>query len=191
MTQVSMTMGLVSKGDAPRKFVVGFRKAPMSADERFETVRADSLTSLRRILLWDFGHIGHRYLTVTEDGRLVGRLEVSRPGGGPIWLSKGKENAVNGNGTLSARRPVYKDFTKYNEIGMPIYKIWRNNISGSYYALARKYNGEWAYGRDYSIKDGVWNGGSYSMDVDYLYDRVGGPDGFLVYDNKRGPTGRF
>lgn len=89
------------------------------------------------------------------------------------------------------KKPAKKDFTKYTAMGLPVYKIWYNGIMDSYDCLARQKNGEWVYGRDYDLKDGIWQGGRYDYDLDNLYRRVGGTFGKVVVNNKRGPTGKF
>lgn len=56
---------------------------------------------------------------------------------------------------------------------------------------ARKSDGEWAYGRDYNLKTGIWQGGRYSMNLNQLYERVGGTFGRVYKDNHVGKTGKF
>ncbi len=87
-----------------------------------------------------------------------------------------------------AKKP---DFTKISAAGIPIYKIWYSSLMDSYDVLGRSKKGEWVYGRDYDLKDGVWQGGRYDYDLNNLYKRVGGTFGKVVVDNHRGNTGRF
>lgn len=87
-----------------------------------------------------------------------------------------------------AKKP---DFTKISAAGIPIYKIWYSPMWDSYDVLGRSKNGEWVYGRDYDLKDGVWQGGRYDYDIDNLYKRVGGTYPVLFKNNRRGKTGKF
>ena len=83
------------------------------------------------------------------------------------------------------------DFTKVSAAGIPIYKIWYSPLMDSYDVLGRSKSGEWVYGRDYDLKDGVWQGGRYDYDIDNLYKRVGGTYPKVYKNNHRGPTGKF
>lgn len=114
------------------------------------------------------------------------------------WLvhKDGKITAydMRGDGKIlkTIKNPMAKkDYTKYTQQGMRIYKIWYSPLTESYDVLARKSDGEWAYGRDYNLKTGIWQGGRYSMNLNQLYERVGGTFGRVYKDNHRGPTGKF
>ena len=80
------------------------------------------------------------------------------------------------------------DYTKYNCSGFPIYKIWES--FGTYNVLAKNDHGEWVFGRNYNLETGLWQGGTYKIRIDDLYERCP-PYGRLVVDNHRGPTGRY
>lgn len=111
------------------------------------------------------------------------------------WLD-GKNQApkyIYKNGKLRETRKAVKkhDYTKISAAGIPIYKIWYSPLMDSYDVLGRSKNGEWVYGRDYDLKDGIWKGGRYDYDIDNLYKRVGGTYPVVFKNNHRGKTGKF
>lgn len=198
----NMTFGLVSedKKSARSKYTtyeIHIHRTDSKAIKK-ETVLATGIIPLRKKILREMGHISTSVAFFIYSGEdQLGVLATGK--GGPRWTSSsnpGNYYRVYANGVISNkpldRGAIYPPkYTEYNNIGMPIYKIWYNSISNSYDVLARKFNGEWAYGHDYDIKEGVWKGGRYDYDVNDLYKRVGGTPSKVVVDNKRGPSGRF
>lgn len=137
---------------------------------------------------------------VIDDDLLPVRISgiVAYDGQHKYWITKKKEKIVTyemrGDGKIlkTIKNPMAKkDYTKVTQQGMRIYKIWYSPLTESYDVLARKSDGEWAYGRDYNLKTGIWQGGRYSMNLNQLYERVGGTFGRVYKDNHVGKTGKF
>lgn len=196
-TSRPMTFGLASKPVKKYRVEIKYidHKNGKVRDNKFITVDATDITALRRKLLRDYGHTPTIDAIIEDDNGRVGELDMAYPGCPPFWYSaakgarKGVQVAPNG-GLAPNARYAYYDYEKYSAVGIPIYKVWRN-MFGDFDVLGRKFNGEWVFGHDYDLKDGVWKGGKYDYDIDNLYKRVGRNFPKPYIDNKRGPTGKF
>ena len=194
----SMTFGLVSKPVKKYRVEIRYvdpRNVLNVRDNKFITVQATDLTALRRELLLKYGHTPSIEAWVEDDKGKVGELDMAFPGSAPVWMSardRRQGTVVAPNGRLAPNAVhAYFDFTKYSAVGIPIYKIYYYRGWDTYDVLGRKFNGEWVFGRDYDLKTGVWQGGTYRMDLNDLYKRVDTNLPRAYIDNKRGPTGRF
>ncbi len=193
------TFGLVSK--PVKKYRVEIRyvnhKNGDVKDNKFINVQVTDLTALRKDLLRQYGHTPTINAIIEDENGRVGELDMAYPGCPPVWYSaksnrsySGVQVTPNGGLATNVKYHPYYDYEKYSAIGIPIYKIWRN-MFGNFDVLGRKFNGEWVFGHDYDLKDGVWKGGKYDYDIDNLYKRVGRNFPKPYIDNKRGPTGKF